>query len=104
MESRPRPDGLRTLHEACLLARQAGQRSWIEHCLAARPETPRKVALLELLGVEIQCRLDAGERPTLEEYLPRFPDDAEVVRTAFLRLDRADSHGPPAQGLPTVRD
>ena len=40
--------------------------------------------------------------PPRRTYPPRFPDDAEVVRTVFLHLDRTDALGPPAQGMPTV--
>src|SRR5262249_1628730 len=107
MESRRRADTLRDLRETYLIARQGGEQGWIERRLAARPETPREVALLELLGVEIQCRIDAGERPTPEEYLLRFPDDVEVGRAAFLPLGRAGSlapDGPPTPGAPTVRE
>src|SRR5262245_6103576 len=94
MERRSQADPLRPLREACLVARQAGQRDWIEHCLAACPDTPRKAALLDLLRAELQCRLDAGERPSREEYLRRFPNDTEVVHTAFLSEEPTQANGP----------
>ncbi len=38
---------------------------------------------VELIAVDVHRRPLTGERPTAEEYLERFPGDAEVVRLAF---------------------
>ena len=40
-------------------------------------------ARAELIAVDVHWQLRTGERPTAEEYLERFPGDAEVVRLAF---------------------
>src|SRR5579883_2774030 len=52
---------------------------------------PRRAALLqELLRVERELRLSAGERPGAGDYLDRFPDDADAVAAAFGRADRPE--------------
>jgi WD40 repeat protein/tRNA A-37 threonylcarbamoyl transferase component Bud32 len=58
----------------------AGQRPAIDDFLPAGAE--RRAALIELIHVELECRLKAGEAVRVESYLERYPelaDDAEVV-------------------------
>lgn len=67
----------------------------LEAYLAAAPEPPARAALLlELLGVELECRRRNGQIPTVEEYLSRLAEDAETVRAAFhpSGTDRAGTH------------
>jgi hypothetical protein len=41
------------------------------------------VLFCELLHLELAYRRQQGERPTLEDYLPRFPDRERLVRGVF---------------------
>jgi serine/threonine protein kinase len=62
---------------------RAGERPDLAAYLAG-VEGPERAALArELIAVDVHWRGRAGEQPTAEEYLERFPDDAEVVRLAF---------------------
>ena len=47
--------------------------------------------LRELLGLEVELRQERGDRPTLEEYLARFPCKEDLVRAAFPTLLLGDS-------------
>jgi hypothetical protein len=40
-------------------------------------------AVLELIGNEVALREDRGEKPTLDEYLTRFPHLADALRKMF---------------------
>lgn len=63
---------------------QADQPATIESILAADvPEEQRDVLLAELIVLEIDYRRRRGEVPTGQEYLQRFPADAEAVNDAF---------------------
>jgi serine/threonine-protein kinase len=90
---------------------EVGERTWIDEWAdrfesdwvrgGARPriedflegETgPRRGALLqELLRVERELRLGAGEQPGAEEYLHRFPDDPDAVAAVFGHEDRPEA-------------
>jgi O-acetyl-ADP-ribose deacetylase (regulator of RNase III)/predicted Ser/Thr protein kinase len=59
---------------------RAGRGPRIEDYLAAAPEPERPDLLRQLLALEIGLRREGGERPTPEEYAPRFPHHAEVVK------------------------
>lgn len=63
------------------------------------PEDERELLLSELLALEIDYRRRRGESPTAEEYLERFPDQAETVRDA-LGIEPASRRGfePPTVG------
>ena len=56
------------------VAWRAGESPRIEKYLADWAEPERTELLLELLGVELELRLEAGEDPTLQDYLVRFPE------------------------------
>jgi hypothetical protein len=43
------------------------------------------VLFCELLHLELAYRRQHGERPTLDDYLPRFPDRERLVRGVFAR-------------------
>jgi serine/threonine protein kinase len=51
----------------------------------------REALLRELLTLEVGYRRDAGDTPSLIDYLTRFPTDVEVVRQVFSRLFPADA-------------
>src|ERR687888_454528 len=60
---------------------QDGRRPSIDDCLPA--EGPRQLVLLELVHVELEYRLKAGEPARVEEYLRRYPalrSDPAAVR------------------------
>ena len=52
---------------------RAGRRPRIEDHLAAVPEAQRPALLRELVLLETDYRRLAGEQPSAEEYLARFP-------------------------------
>src|SRR5262249_44001262 len=62
---------------------RAGQGARIEDCLAPAPEPERPELLRQLLALEIDLRRERGERPTPEEYAPRFPGHDGLIRAAF---------------------
>src|SRR5262245_65398530 len=55
----------------------------IEDYLAAADPADGPALLAELVALERELRRRGGQRPALEEYLGRFPAQAEVVRAAF---------------------
>ena len=60
----------------------AGQSPDIESFLADLPPLGRRALLLELLGIEIDFRVANGERPTVGDYVTRFPElSAERIGT-----------------------
>jgi serine/threonine-protein kinase len=64
---------------------RAGHRPAVEPYLDRVAPAQKGDLLRELLGLELEYRRKAGERPALAEYQQRFPDQTEVVRTAFVR-------------------
>ncbi|HEX5272353.1 MAG TPA: FHA domain-containing serine/threonine-protein kinase, partial [Gemmataceae bacterium] len=62
---------------------RAGVRPAIEPFLGDTPEPERTALLAELLALEVEYRVRAGERPTPAEYLPRFPGRAELIAAVF---------------------
>jgi serine/threonine protein kinase len=62
---------------------RCGPRPRIEDFLAEAAEPLRGALLDELLRVECEIRRGEGERPTSEEYLPRFPGYSAVIRAVF---------------------
>jgi tetratricopeptide (TPR) repeat protein/tRNA A-37 threonylcarbamoyl transferase component Bud32 len=83
---------------------RGGDKPRIEDFLEGETGPLRSALLRELLRVERELRLGAGEQPGAEEYLHRFPDDPDAVATAFGHEDRPEA-GPArapvsaAQGL-----
>src|SRR5262249_39787080 len=53
---------------------RAGPRPRLEDFLGELPEPGRSALLRELLAAELELRRASGERPTPDEYSPRFPD------------------------------
>jgi serine/threonine protein kinase/formylglycine-generating enzyme required for sulfatase activity len=62
---------------------KAGRKPSIEEYWANIPETARHAALSELLLVELAYRIQAGEKPTLNEYQLRFPNHADIIRAVL---------------------
>jgi WD40 repeat protein/serine/threonine protein kinase len=67
----------------------AGARPRIESFLNEVSATGRPVLAGELLRVELEHRYRAGDRPTLEEYQGRFPDQLDLVAVLLHRAAAA---------------
>jgi eukaryotic-like serine/threonine-protein kinase len=88
-ESLP-PTVRNALNDACdeyEAAWNGAPRPLIEDFLSARTEAERTVLLEMLLGVEVELRRKAGDRPEPGEYLERFEAYTEVIRTVFDELE-----------------
>ena len=81
-------DAVATRFEA---AWKAGLRPQIEGFLADVAEPKRVPLLTELLLVERELRIAAGELPTADEYCRRFPEHHTAVAAAFDRDPSAPS-------------
>src|SRR2546427_754067 len=73
-------DKAREQFEAAL---RAGQRPHVENYLAIAPEVDRVRLLRELVALEVMWRVNADEKPTLSEYVLRFPTHPEAIQAAF---------------------
>jgi WD40 repeat protein/tRNA A-37 threonylcarbamoyl transferase component Bud32 len=61
---------------------QAGDRVRVEEFLGERFASPfNEEAVVELAYEEVALREELGERPEVEEYVQRFPDQAEALRS-----------------------
>jgi serine/threonine protein kinase len=81
----------REIHGPCTrfeAAWRAGQRPRIEDYLAEANERVRPALLAELLRMELEHRRRNGERPTEQDYLPRFGEQEEVVRRVLAEMPR----------------
>ena len=59
----------------------------IEEQLAGREGLARRLALRELLAVEVESRQRRGQTPKPEDYLARFPQDADIIDLVFVEAD-----------------
>src|SRR5262249_11348297 len=83
--------------------KQGGERPRIEDYLADEPAPRRAPLLEELIRVERELRLNAGEAPTPEDYRRRFPDDPAAVDAAFGIAERPEpASSPPVSAAPTL--
>jgi len=73
------------------LAWKKGPRPVIEDYVAGVAEPRRSLLLKELLRVERELRLRAGEDPRPEEYHRRLPADGPVIEAAFRHAARESS-------------
>ncbi len=73
------------------LAWRRGPRPAIEEYLAGVVEPRRSLLLQELLRVERELRLRAGEDPRPDEYLERLPRDGAVIDAVFAAAARTPS-------------
>ena len=64
------------------------QRPRIEDCLPEVDDAHRSALLRELLRVELECRLRAGDEPAVEGYRRRFPEDGKLVELLFRQVRR----------------
>jgi hypothetical protein len=98
----PVPEALR-VEQAC----RRFERAWKEWRAGPQPNLgaalweavggPRAVLLMELLQLDLAYRRRAGERPTLADYLSRFPGDEALLRRAFASTgELPDAAGNPA--------
>jgi serine/threonine protein kinase/WD40 repeat protein len=61
-----------------------GERVPVEHFLSNKPGLRDNTeVLLDLIYAEVVLRREAGETPTVDEYVARFPALAEPIRTQF---------------------
>jgi serine/threonine protein kinase/tetratricopeptide (TPR) repeat protein len=74
----------------------AGQRPSIENVLVANSSL-RPYLLKELLAIEIELRRSAGEWPSKEEYLLRFPDDPLLVEAVLNPVPNLASTADPSR-------
>lgn len=83
---------------------QEGQPPRIEDFLDNLGKEDRRSLLLELLGLEIDFRLQRGESPDREAYRARFPDDLGVVDAIWAEagLDFATDLYVPSSPLGTL--
>jgi len=65
----------------------------IEDYLAEVEESQRPGLLGELLRVDLELRRRAGEKPTVQEYLERFPDHAAMIDAVLLEAVRPNITG-----------
>jgi serine/threonine protein kinase len=82
---------------------KTGPRPQMEMFLAEVPEPRRAPLLTELLLVERELRIRAGELPTMDEYRRRFPEHDAVVAAAFDRADSTSSSRSQASMLSSAR-
>src|SRR3954466_11548069 len=62
---------------------RSGVRTTIESHLGDLGPAERTAVRQELVGLEVELRTEAGDRPSLEEFVNRFPGDSTVVASAF---------------------
>jgi serine/threonine protein kinase len=79
----------------------AQRRPLIEDYLAHASQPERLEQLRQLLGLEIEFRLESGEKPTVDEYLARFPGHSEAIRAIFQGV-LAREEGPSPIGFPLL--
>jgi hypothetical protein len=79
-----------------------GARPRLEDYLAEGPEPARPALLAELLALELDYRVRAGEAPAAGEYHPRFPGHDALVAEAFRSLDLSTVPHPPVPEQATV--
>src|SRR4051812_25304599 len=80
-----------------------GVRTTIESYLGDLGPTERIAVLHELVGLEIELRTEAGDRPSLEEFVNRFPGDSTVVSSAFASSMHEATEPPPTERVSTRR-
>jgi serine/threonine-protein kinase len=69
----------------------------MESYLADAPDSERRALFRELLLLEIEFRGASGERPTLEEYQSRFPEQEALVSSVFEGRNQTSDFANPTQ-------
>jgi hypothetical protein len=77
-----------------------GKRPRIEDHLPEVSDPARSALLRALVASELESRRMLGERPTIDEYVGRFPADAEEVRSAFSEDAATVTVSPPGSSGP----
>jgi serine/threonine protein kinase/formylglycine-generating enzyme required for sulfatase activity len=92
-------DELMDICDAFDAARIGELRPKIEVYLGARPEPERTVLFEMLLGIELEVRCNAGERPEPRDYYDRFPAHIIAINKAFAEgeLGGDTMPGPPSE-------
>ncbi|MGA2255203.1 MAG: tetratricopeptide repeat protein, partial [Thermoguttaceae bacterium] len=72
-----------------------GGRPQAETFLADTTGAERAALLIELLLLDLDYRRRGGEEPIAEEYRVRFPEDEDLIATAFQRAEQSDATVPP---------
>ncbi|WP_161602602.1 serine/threonine-protein kinase [Tautonia marina] len=88
---------------------EAGKPPSIEPYLVQVDEETGTTLLTNLLDLELRRRRGLGERPTIDEYIERFPRHASLIRRVFLEStssasspgDRTETAGNSTSGLAT---
>src|SRR4051794_3657739 len=81
---RPLDEAAHELRSRQLACWEAGERVQLEALLAHHPELLADADLLiDLIYAEVLLREEFGERPTVEEYVARFPSCEAGVRRQF---------------------
>jgi eukaryotic-like serine/threonine-protein kinase len=84
------PSSIRRLEAACDRHEAdlaAGLNPLIEERLADQGDGVHAALFRELLILEVAYRRRSGERPTIEEYTARFPEQAKTVAVAFASVE-----------------
>jgi len=81
---------------------RAGERPVVDAACLEAPEHERLDLLRELVGIEIELRLTAGERPTPEEYRDRFPALAMSIPEFFEEARVLSPPTPPSNKVATA--
>lgn len=76
---------------------QSGETVELDKLLATLPPSIHLAALEELLPLEIEYRLRAGQTPCLSEYQQRFPQIDKAWLAEFIEAEQAD----PGESLPS---
>src|SRR5262249_9179456 len=85
-------DAMFRINEICTAFEAAwagGQSPSLESYLEQVNPAERAPLLRHLLAVELEYRRGRGEVRSQEEYLPRFPKDAEAVVAAFRQAEQS---------------
>src|SRR5690349_17439686 len=80
---------------------KAGQRPKIEEYLPDASPSVRSQLFRKLLQIDLAYRVSHNEKPTLEEYRLRFPEEGDLIRDAFRDVSTA-ADIPHSGPLPTL--
>ena len=82
-------DDLERVDAACdafIASWERGERPSLEDLIGNAPESLRHVIAVELIQSEIECRRRAGESPTSNEYVQRFPQWSGEIESRIAEL------------------
>src|SRR5688572_15079602 len=75
----------------------------VEHFLDRYTTLPRTDLLVQLLGLELRLRRDAGETPNFEQYQERFAAEESIVASVWsnAKADAEPDRIPSTKGITT---